>query len=91
MNKSALAIFAHPDDIEFVAAGTLLLLAEAGYDLHYFVACSGNCGSMDLGPEEIRTVREAEARKGAEILGAPFILPLSTTSSSSTMLRTCER
>ncbi|NDA68766.1 MAG: LmbE family protein, partial [Verrucomicrobia bacterium] len=24
--KSALAIFAHPDDIEFVAAGTLLLL-----------------------------------------------------------------
>ena len=72
MNKSALAIFAHPDDIEFVAAGTLLLLAEAGYDLHCFVACSGNCGAMDSGPEEIRSVREAEARKGAEILGATF-------------------
>ena len=72
MNKSALAIFAHPDDIEFVAAGTMLLLAEAEYNLHYFVACSGNCGSMDLGPEEIRSVREAEARKGPRSSAPPF-------------------
>jgi len=72
VNKSALAIFAHPDDIEFVAAGTMFLLAEAGYDLHYFLLCSGNCGAMDLGPEDIRGVREAEARKVAGILGAKF-------------------
>jgi LmbE family N-acetylglucosaminyl deacetylase len=72
VKKSALAIFAHPDDIEFVAAGTMLLLAEAGYDLHYFLLCSGNCGAMDLGPMDIRGVREGEARKAAEILGAQF-------------------
>ena len=72
MKKSALAVFAHPDDIEFVAAGTMFLLAEAGYDLHYFLLCSGNCGAMDLGPEDIRDVREAEARKAAGILGATF-------------------
>ncbi len=72
MKKSALAVFAHPDDIEFVAAGTMLLLAEAGYDLHYFLFCSGNCGAMDLGPMDIRGVREGEARKAAEILGAQF-------------------
>ena len=72
MNKSALAIFAHPDDVEFVAAGTMLLLAGAGYELHYFLLCSGNCGAMDLGPEDIRSVREAEARKAAGILGATF-------------------
>ena len=29
----ALALMAHPDDIEFVAAGTLLLLAEAGWEI----------------------------------------------------------
>ena len=72
MNKSALAVFAHPDDVEFVAAGTMLLLAEAGYDLHYFLLCSGNCGAMNLSPGDIRDVREAESRKAAEILGATF-------------------
>lgn len=72
MKKSAIAIFAHPDDIEFVAAGTMFLLAEAGYDLHYFLLCSGNCGAMNLGPMDIRGVREAEARKAAGILGARF-------------------
>ena len=72
MSNSVLAVFAHPDDVEFVAAGTMLLLAEAGYDLHYFLLCSGNCGAMDLGPEDIGGVREAEARKAAGILGAKF-------------------
>lgn len=76
MKKSAIAIFAHPDDIEFVAAGTMLLLAEAGYDLHYFLLCSGNCGAMDLGPGDIRGVREAEAHKAAGILGATFYPPI---------------
>lgn len=72
MTKSVLAAFAHPDDIEFVAAGTMMLLAEAGYELHYFLFCSGNCGAMDLGPSDIRGVREGEARKAAEIIGATF-------------------
>ncbi|MFZ4593238.1 MAG: PIG-L family deacetylase, partial [Verrucomicrobiaceae bacterium] len=43
---SALAITAHPDDIEFVAAGTLLLLKEKGWDIHYFNVSRGNCGSV---------------------------------------------
>ncbi|MFZ9448692.1 MAG: PIG-L family deacetylase, partial [Alphaproteobacteria bacterium] len=33
--QSALAIFAHPDDIEFVAAGTLLQLKQRGWETHY--------------------------------------------------------
>ena len=72
MKKSAIAIFAHPDDVEFMAAGTMILLAKAGYELHYFLLCSGNCGAVSLGPNEIRGVREAEARKAAEIIGAEF-------------------
>lgn len=72
MNKSVLAIFAHPDDIEFVAAGTMLLLSEAGYDLHYFNLCSGNCGSMNLSSSQTSALREEEARKAAEIIGATF-------------------
>ena len=34
----ALAIAAHPDDIEFMMAGTLCLLREAGWEIHYLNA-----------------------------------------------------
>ncbi|HEU4902789.1 MAG TPA: PIG-L family deacetylase, partial [Flavisolibacter sp.] len=33
--KTAIAIAAHPDDIEFMMAGTLLQLKAAGYETHY--------------------------------------------------------
>ena len=42
---TALAIAAHPDDIEFVMAGTLLLLREAGWEIHYFNVTTGEMGS----------------------------------------------
>jgi LmbE family N-acetylglucosaminyl deacetylase len=45
---SALAIFAHPNDIEFVAAGTLLLLKEHAWDLHCMNLCSGSGGSAQM-------------------------------------------
>ena len=43
---AVLAAFAHPDDIEFVAAGTLLLLRAAGWQTHYLNLTGGDCGSM---------------------------------------------
>lgn len=73
---SVLALFAHPDDIEFVAAGTMLLLAEHGWDLHYMNLCTGNGGSLEMdGPTTTRT-RDAEAREAARILGATFYPPI---------------
>ena len=42
----ALAIAAHPDDIEFVMAGTLLLLGSAGWDVHCLNLSAGNLGSL---------------------------------------------
>jgi len=38
----ALAIAAHPDDIEFVMAGTLRLLRDAGWEVHYLNLSTGN-------------------------------------------------
>jgi LmbE family N-acetylglucosaminyl deacetylase len=73
---AALAIFAHPDDIEFVAAGTLLLLKQRGWDIHYMNLCSGNCGSVQTGPEETARIRLAEAQEAARILGATFHPPV---------------
>jgi len=73
---SAIAIFAHPDDIEFVAAGTLLLLRERGWETHYFNLSTGNCGSAEFGPAKTRRVRLAEAKAAAKILGAHFHPPI---------------
>ena len=65
-----MAIAAHPDDIEFVMAGTLLQLGRAGYELHYMTLSSGNCGSMTMDAAKTRVVRRKESIAAAKILGA---------------------
>lgn len=67
---SAIAIAAHPDDIEFTMAGTLCLLEEAGYDTHYLNVSTGSCGSLKWKPGPLRKIRRDEARKSAALLGA---------------------
>ena len=44
----ALAVFAHPDDMEIVAAGTLLRLQRVGYEVHCLAVANGCCGSSVL-------------------------------------------
>lgn len=73
---SALAIFAHPDDIEFVAAGTLLLLKDLGWDLHYINLANGCCGSTTMSAQETAAEREQESRRAAAILGATYYPPI---------------
>jgi LmbE family N-acetylglucosaminyl deacetylase len=70
--KAAFAIGAHPDDIEFYMAGTLLLLKEAGWAIHYMTLASGNCGSMEHSAQKTRAIREGESKRAAEVLGAEF-------------------
>lgn len=72
----AIAIAAHPDDIEFVMAGTLLRLKECGWDIHYMNLSSGNCGSLETDSQETRIVRAKEAKSAAKILGARFHSPI---------------
>jgi len=74
--KSVLAIAAHPDDIEFLMAGTLLHLRDAGYALHYMNLANGCCGSTRTGPEETAATRLHEARNAAAKLGATFYEPI---------------
>ena len=72
MAKRALAIGAHPDDIEFRMAGTLLALGEAGYELHYLNIANGSCGTADLPAAEIVAVRRREAMAAAVVMGAVY-------------------
>jgi LmbE family N-acetylglucosaminyl deacetylase len=74
--NSVIAIAAHPDDIEFVMAGTLLLLKQAGWEIHYFNLSTGNCGSVRHSARETRRLRLAEAKRAAKILGAHFHPPI---------------
>ena len=72
---TVLALFAHPDDIEFHASGTLLQLGRRGWDLHYCNISSGNLGSTTTPPAKTATLRKAEARASAKILGATWHPP----------------
>lgn len=66
---TALGVFAHPDDMEFLAAGTLLRLEAAGYEVHCMAVANGSCGSSVLGPEETVRVRRAEAEEACRLAG----------------------
>lgn len=74
--KRAFAISAHPDDIEFSMAGTLMLLKEAGYEIHLMHIANGSCGSISLPAEDIARVRTQEAIDAAELIGAIHHAPL---------------
>jgi len=72
MGLVVLAIHAHPDDIEFCCAGTLILLKDAGCELHYMTVARGDVGSMEFNRRKAARVREKEARNAASFIGAMF-------------------
>ena len=74
--KRALAVGAHPDDIEFMMAGTLLLLGAAGYELHYMTVANGSCGSVSTGAAETIAIRSRESRDAAAALDATYHEPI---------------
>ena len=67
-----LAVHAHPDDIETLAAGTLALLASQGHGVAIVTLTAGDCGSAEAGPEETARIRRAEAAKAAAMIGADY-------------------
>jgi LmbE family N-acetylglucosaminyl deacetylase len=74
--ESAMAIAAHPDDIEFSCAGTLARWAKAGARIAYVLCTSGDVGIAKPGMTRARAteIREAESRAAAEIAGAAEII-----------------
>lgn len=73
---SLLAIAAHPDDIEFCMAGTMLAMARRGWGLHCFNVCRGNLGSATIPGPELAEVRAREAQAAAAVLGATWHPPI---------------
>ena len=68
----ALAIAAHPDDVEFGAGGTLAKWSAAGCVVHHLICTDGSKGSWDAGADTAALVarRQDEQRAAAAALGA---------------------
>jgi LmbE family N-acetylglucosaminyl deacetylase len=76
MPLTAFAIVAHPDDIEFMMAGTLLLLKDGGADIHMWNLSAGGYGSVTHSAEEIARIRWQEAQDSARQAGATLHPPI---------------
>ncbi len=74
--ESAMAIVAHPDDIEFSCVGTLARWRKAGARISYVLCTSGDVGIALPGMtrERASSIREEEARKAARIADATEIV-----------------
>ena len=70
-DRRALAIFAHPDDIDFGAAGTIARWVDEGWDVRYVCVTRGQKGAWDahMDVEEYGALRESEQRAAAKVVG----------------------
>jgi LmbE family N-acetylglucosaminyl deacetylase len=75
-----LAIFAHPDDAEICAGGTLAAWAAAGREVHLLVLTNGDRGSQDaaMSRAALAATRLAETKAAGEVLGLASVRVLST-------------
>ena len=73
-----LVISAHPDDIEFVLAGTVAKWVRAGTKARYVVVTSGDAGThrMDMDRETLGRIREAEQTAAAHAIGVDMVVYL---------------
>ncbi|QUH06080.1 PIG-L family deacetylase [Saccharopolyspora erythraea] len=69
----ALAVVAHPDDLEYGAASAVAEWTDAGRDIAYLLATRGEAGIDGLEPGESARVREAEQRASADVVGVSVV------------------
>lgn len=69
--KVVLGIAAHPDDLDFGAAGTIAKFVKAGATAYYLILTDGSKGSEDMTitSEQLVTTRHKEQLAAAKILG----------------------
>lgn len=74
----AIAVFAHPDDSDIAAGGTLARWAAAGCDVHVVVCTLGDKGTTERNcdPNELAATRSAEVRAAQSILGVHGVYEL---------------
>ena len=71
--SSALAIVAHPDDLEYGAAAAIARWTAQGKHVVYCLATSGEAGIDGIEPERAGPLREAEQRASAAVVGVEVV------------------
>jgi LmbE family N-acetylglucosaminyl deacetylase len=71
--SSALAVVAHPDDLEFGAAGAVARWTAEGRSVAYLLVTRGEAGIDSIPPAECGPLREAEQRAAAHIVGVDVV------------------
>jgi LmbE family N-acetylglucosaminyl deacetylase len=73
--ERALAVMAHPDDIDFGAGGTIKAMTDAGVQVSYCLITDGDAGGFDpdVPRSEIPGIRRAEQRAAGALLGVTDI------------------
>jgi len=76
--RSAMAIYAHPDDADVAAGGLLAQWAQEGCVVHVVVVCDGAKGSHSINPDAgiLRETRREELEFAADLLGARTVTSL---------------
>jgi LmbE family N-acetylglucosaminyl deacetylase len=71
--ERALAVVAHPDDLEFGTAAAIARWTRQGKQIVYVMLTSGEAGIDSLQPDECRAVREAEQIESARVVGVDTV------------------
>jgi LmbE family N-acetylglucosaminyl deacetylase len=71
--ERALAIVAHPDDMEYGAAAAVARWTAQGKTVIYTLVTSGEAGIDGIEPEQARRIREAEQVASAAIVGVDVV------------------
>src|ERR1700691_6409220 len=76
--RTALAIYAHPDDADVAAGGVMAQWASEGVDVHLVVMCGGAKGSHSphLESSVIRETRREELQNASDLLGVASVTSL---------------
>src|SRR6187397_134591 len=70
---TALAVVAHPDDIEYGAASAVARWTDQGKSISYLLASRGEAGIDGIDPRDAAPLREAEERAGARVVGVETV------------------
>ena len=71
--ERAVAVVAHPDDLEYGMASAVARWTAQGKTVAYVLATSGEAGIDGLAPAECGPLREGEERAGAAVVGVDHV------------------
>jgi LmbE family N-acetylglucosaminyl deacetylase len=71
--ERAVAVVAHPDDLEYGAASAVARWTSQGKAVSYVLATSGEAGIAGMAPEKTRPLREEEQHRSAAVVGVEHV------------------